>query len=103
MNRLNRELQIAFQVWRCGNVIEFNCKPVKDVKKMLIRTARKCRHDTLGKHVFRHTCATWLVIARTDYEEIGKLIGASVETVEDVYGHHHPDYLKDATETLKFH
>ena len=42
-------------------------------------------------------------MARRDYEEIGKLIGASAKTVEDVYGHHHPDYLKDATETLNFH
>ncbi len=101
--QLYRELQIAFQVRRCDNVIEFNGKPVKDVKKALIRTARKCGHDTLGKHVFRHTCATWLVMARRDYGEIGKLIGASAKTVEDVYGHNHPDYLKDATETLNFH
>ena len=42
-------------------------------------------------------------MARRDYEEIGKLTGASAKTVEDVYGHHHPDYLKDATETLNFH
>ena len=37
--QLYRELQIAFQVRRYENVIEFNVKPVKDVKKALIRTA----------------------------------------------------------------
>lgn len=42
-------------------------------------------------------------MARRDYEEIGKLIGASTKTVEDVYGHHHPGYLKDTTVTLNFH
>ena len=40
---------------------------------------------------------------RRSYEEIGKMIGATKETVEREYGHHHPDYLKDATETLNFH
>ena len=42
-------------------------------------------------------------MARRDYGEIGKLIGASAKTVEGVYGHDHPDYLKAATETLNFH
>ena len=96
-NRLYRELQIAYQVRRCDNFIAFNGKPIKDVKKVLIRTARKCRHDTLGKHVLRHTCATWLDMATRGYEEIGKLLGASTQKVKDVYGHNHPDYLKDAT------
>ena len=40
---------------------------------------------------------------RRDYEGIGALIGASAKTVEDVYRHHHPDYLKEATETLNLH
>ena len=105
MNKqLYRELQVAFQVRRCDSVIELIGKSVKDVKKALIRTARKCAHDTLGKHVSRHICATWLVMARRrDYEEIGELIGISAKMVEDMYGHHHPDYLKKVTETLNFH
>ena len=104
MNKqLYRELQVAFQI-RQDSVIELNGGPVKDVKKALIRMAQKCRHDTLGKHVFRHICATWLVMARRrDYEDIGALIGASAKTVEDMYRHHHPDYLKEATETLNIH
>ena len=37
LNRLYRELQIAYQIRRCNNVIAFNGKPIKDVKKVLIR------------------------------------------------------------------
>ena len=40
-------------------------------------------------------------MATRGYEEIGKLLGASTQKVKDVYGHNHPDYLKDAT-TLNF-
>ena len=100
--QVRRELQIAYQMRRTDNVIEWNGKPVKDVKGALIRTAKKVGHDTLGKHVFRHTCATWMVMERRSYEEIGKMIGTTKETVERVYGHHHPDYLKEAADTLKF-
>ena len=39
---------------------------------------------------------------RRSYEEIGKMIGATKETVERVNGHHHTDYLKEAAVTLKF-
>ena len=40
---------------------------------------------------------------RRDYEEIGEFIGASAKTVEDMHGHHHPEYLKEATENLNIH
>ena len=101
-DQVRRELQIAYQMRLSDHVIEWNGKPIKDVKCALRRTAKKVGHETLGTPVFRHTCATWMVMERRSYEEIGKLIGSRAETVERVYGHHHPDYLRDAANTLKF-
>src|SRR5437588_5722249 len=51
-------------------------------------------------HILRHTCATWLVIAGISYEEIGKMLGDTAETIERIYGHHHPDFLKKASKAL---
>jgi len=33
--------------------------------------------------------------------EVAGFLGMTVETVERVYGHHHPDYLKRAAEALR--
>jgi integrase len=52
----------------------------------------------LGKdvipHTLRHTAATWLMQGACDMWEAAGYLGMTVETLEDVYGHHHPDHQK---------
>jgi integrase len=54
------------------------------------------RHVT--PHILRHTRATWLVQSGIDYWEAAGTLGMSVQMLEDVYGHHHPDFQKKAAE-----
>lgn len=54
-------------------------------------------HD-VTPHVLRHTRATWLMQAGVDKWEAAGALGMSLETLERVYGHHHPDFQKDAAE-----
>jgi integrase len=50
--------------------------------------------DDVTPHVLRHTAATWLMQRGVDPWEAAKYLGMTVEMLERVYGHHHPDFLK---------
>ena len=43
-------------------------------------------------HILRHTAATWLMQAGVPAWEAAGYLGMTVETLESVYGHHHPDF-----------
>jgi integrase len=45
-------------------------------------------------HVLRHTSATWLMQLGVDLWEAAGYLGMTTETLESVYGHHHPDHQK---------
>ena len=47
-------------------------------------------------HVLRHTAATWLMHAGVDVFEASGYLGMSVETLLEVYGHHHPSFQDKA-------
>jgi integrase len=51
-------------------------------------------------HTFRHTAATWLMQNGVSMWRAAGFLGMSVETLDRVYGHHHPDYLSDAAEAI---
>jgi integrase len=51
-------------------------------------------------HTFRHTAATWLMQAGVSMFRTAGFLGMSVETLDRVYGHHHPDYLSDAADAI---
>ena len=74
-------------------VVEWNGKPVSRIDK-----AHRAAVDDagLGKdvtpHVWRHSVATWLMQAGVHLWEASGFLGMSVETLQRVYGHHHPDH-----------
>lgn len=49
-------------------------------------------------HVLRHTRATWMMFAGIDIWEAAGALGMSAKTLDKVYGHHHPDFQKNAAE-----
>lgn len=48
-----------------------------------------------------HSGCTWLVEDGVSYAEIGKMAGDTAETIERIYGHHSPAFLKRAADTLQ--
>lgn len=52
----------------------------------------------ISAHTLRHTRATWMMQAGVSFWEAGGFLGMSPRTLEKVYGHHHPDYQKNAAE-----
>jgi integrase len=53
-------------------------------------------------HTLRHTAATWLMQAGVDKWEAAGFLGMSVEMLDRVYGHHHPDHLRSAASALGY-
>ncbi len=74
----------------------FYGEAVKSVKKAFRGAADKAGLHDVSAHSLRHTAATWLMQAGVDRWEAAGFLGMSVETLERVYGHHHPLHLKQA-------
>lgn len=54
--------------------------------------------DEVTPHVLRHTRATWMMQQGVELWEAAGALGMSIKTLEQVYGHHHPDWQKRAAE-----
>jgi integrase len=82
-------------------VVEWNGTPVESVRKgfaAAVRAAGLSRRIT--PHILRHTCATWLMQNGVDLWDAAGFLGMTVKQLEDTYGHHHPDYQREAAEAL---
>ena len=85
------------------HVVEWNGSPVKSVKtafQSAVRLAGLDGHVT--PHTLRHTAATWLMQAGVDKWEAAGFLGMSVEMLDRVYGHHHPQHLRQAAQSIGY-
>jgi len=56
--------------------------------------------DEVIPHILRHTAATWLMKSGIKLELAADYLSMTQETLETVYGHHHPKYQREASEAL---
>ena len=54
--------------------------------------------DDVTPHVLRHTRATWMMQRAVDPWQAAGALGMTIQMLQTVYGHHHPDWQKDAAE-----
>jgi len=83
-----------------GFVVSENGKRLGDIKRGFASACRRAGLSGVSPHVLRHTCATWLMQGGVPMWEAAGFLGMTRETLEQVYGHHHPDYLRGAAEAL---
>jgi hypothetical protein len=50
----------------------------------------------------RHTAATWLMRAGVDKWEAAGFLGMTVEMLDRVYGHHHPQHLQQTAKAIGY-
>lgn len=81
-----------------GLVVHDGGKPVRDPKKSFANACRRADLQGVSPHVLRHTRATWGMQAGVNKWELSGFLGMTVETLENVYGHHHPEYQRHAAE-----
>jgi integrase len=82
-------------------VVEWNGKPVRSVRKgfaAAVKSAKLDKHVT--PHILRHTAATWAMQNGADLWQAAGFLGMTVEMLEDRYGHHHPDFQREAADAI---
>ena len=83
-----------------GFVINENGARLRDIKRGFASACRRAGLIDVTPHVLRHTCATWLMQRGVPLWEAAGFLGMTRETLESVYGHHHPDFLRGAADAL---
>jgi len=81
-------------------VIHENGARLGDIKRGFASACRRAGLEGVSPHTLRHTCATWLMQQGVDIWDAAGFLAMTVETLERVYGHHHPDYLRSAADAL---
>lgn len=81
-----------------GFVVHNDGKRLGDIKRSFATACRNAGLQGVSPHVLRHTRATWGMRAGTAPWELAGFLGMTTETLEKVYGHHHPDFQLSAAE-----
>ena len=81
-----------------GFVIHNDGRAIGDIKKSFASACHRAGLQGVSPHVLRHTRATWGMQAGAGVWELAGFLGMTPETLEKVYGHHHPDFQLSAAE-----
>jgi integrase len=76
--------------------VTWHGKPVRSVKKGFAQAVTRAGLSGVTPHTLRHTAATWLMQNGVPIWEAAGFLGMSPEMLARVYGHHHPDHLRNA-------
>lgn len=103
--RMGRRLMAHMRRWRRLDgknaewVIHYKGKPIKRPVRTWEQTRKAAKLPSwVTPHVLRHTRATNMMRQGIPPWEASKALGMSVAVLEKVYGHHHPDWQKDAAD-----
>ncbi|OAI30553.1 hypothetical protein A1351_08610 [Methylosinus sp. R-45379] len=73
--------------------------PTKRVSKAFNSAVARAGLDrTVTPHTLRHTCVTWLIQRGRPIFEVARFVGMTPQMVEDVYGHHAPEFLRETAD-----
>lgn len=84
-----------------GFVVNDDGRRLRDIKRSFASACRRADLEGVSPHVLRHTCATWLMQHGVNKWDASGYLAMSVETLERVYGHHHPDFMTSAMEAFR--
>jgi integrase len=82
--------------------VEWNGRQVQSVKTAFKTAVRLAQLKGKISPQLRHTATTWLMQAGVDKWEAAGFLGMSVQMLDRVYGHHHPDYLRSAARAIGY-
>ena len=95
--RLMRAKKLEFDI---GNVIQWEGKPVADIKTSFNNAASRVYLENVSPHTLKHTAATWLMQSGKDPFKISDFLATSVLTLLKHYGHHNPDHQSEIAEAI---
>ena len=83
-----------------GYVLHINGSPIGDIKKGFAAACKRVGIDDVTPHTLRHTAATWLMQSGVKTWEAAGFLAMSEKMLIEVYGHHHPDHMREAARAL---
>ena len=81
-------------------VFHINGRPIRSIKKGFAAASRRAGLQEVTPHTLRHTAATWLMQKGVPLWEASGFLAMSQETLQRVYGHHHPDFMRRAADAI---
>lgn len=93
-------LEEAKKAATCRFVVEHGSSPISSVKTGFKAAARRADIKDVSPHVLRHTAVTWMVMAEVPMPMVARFAAMSLQMVENRYGHHSADWLRQAAEAL---
>jgi integrase len=103
--RLPDQLVAHLRRWKARGqryVVEWQGKPVERMDHSFRHAATHAGFSRdVTPHTLRHTAATWLMQNRADLWDAAGYLGMTVQTLERVYGHHHPDHQSSARDAFR--
>jgi integrase len=83
-----------------GYVLHIDGKAIGDLKKGFAAACKRAGIDCVTPPVLRHTAATWLMQSDIETWQAAGFLAMSEKMLIEVYGHHHPDYMREAVEAI---
>jgi integrase len=103
--RLGSRILAHLRRWRrlddakVKRVVHYQSQPVGKLRRSWDTARERAKlDDTVTPHTLRHTRATWMMQAAVSPWEAAGSLGMSARMLEVTYGHHHPDWQKEAAE-----
>lgn len=81
-------------------VVEYNGKPLADIKKSFRQACLNAGLHSVSPHVLKHSVISWLAMAGHSIDQISDMTATTRETVTRVYRKWSPEYLSSLAETL---
>lgn len=81
-------------------VIDWNGRPVDSIKTSWRRTVERSGIEDTHPHDLKHTAVTWAMQSGVDLHAAAGFFGTTRQVLEDVYGHHHPDFQGEAVRAM---
>ena len=97
---LHAALAEARAVATCEYVVEWGGARVARIKHAFRDACVRAGLPGVTPHVLRHTAVTRALQRGVDPWTVAGFVGMTVEMVQQVYGHHHPDHLRAAARAL---
>jgi integrase len=86
------------QVVGAEYVVHVDGKRMRKMTDAFERAVQRAGLEDVHPHILRHTRATWLVQSGVSLWECAGALGMTVQILERTYGHHSPEYQKNAAE-----
>lgn len=82
-------------------LIMFRGRPVRSIKKGIIRAAERAELSGVTPHVLKHTAITWPIMNGLGLEQAAEYFDTSPATIRQHYWHHSPKHQAEAKSQIE--